>query len=216
MKKKSIKIMIFIIIVTIGIIFLISFEKNQVEEETINTNISKTEENLTTVEDKNEIEVDNKGYEIPSLDELSKTEKFMNTGYIISMKVFLRINQILNMSIDEINKTEKEIKGFEDEFNALEGTKDTELAERILEELFAYGYEAIDLYLKRLNGEEVKSIVLHDKISKAQEKYFAFAKEFDNKKTPMSREVIQEVIEIREEIKQNLKDIENRRQNKSD
>lgn len=216
MKKKSIKIMILVIIVTIGFVFLISSEKNQVEEETINTNISKTEEDLTTVEDKNEIEVDNKGYEIPSLDELSETEKFMNTGYIISMKVFLRINQILNMSIDEINKTEKEIMAFEDEYNALEGTKDTKLAERLLGELFTYGYEAIDLYLKRLNGEEVKSIVLHDKISKAQEKYFAYAKEFDNKKTPMSREVIQEVIEIREEIKQNLKDIENRRQNRSD
>ncbi len=126
------------------------------------------------------------------------------------MKSYLRVNQILNMNIDEINKTKKEIEEFEEAFKALEITEDTRLAERILEELFVYGYEAMDLYSRRLNGEEIKSIMIHDKITKAQEKYFAYAEEFDKKKIPMSKEVIKEVIEIREEINQKLKEIQNR------
>jgi hypothetical protein len=217
MKKKS--LIILLIFISIGFIFAIGIEKYHIEEK-INIDINNDVDELLKGEDKSEVNnnikdeseenYNNEGYEILSFNELSETEKFLNIGYIISMKVYLRVNQILNIeNIDELNKTEKEIMVFEDEFNTLDSTEDTSFAETILRELFSYAYEAIDLYARRLSGEEIKSIMIYDKISKTQEKYFAYAKEFDNKKTPMSREIIEEAIEIKEEINQKLKNIEN-------
>jgi|GEM_PF-2233422 len=218
MKKKSVLMLVFITVIVF--VFAISIKKNYIDKEKTNIDISENADELTNseaesqnnnsnFEDENEDGYNNEEYEVPNFSDLSETEKFMNKGYITSMKVYLRVNQILNMSRDEIKKTKKEIVTFENEFSTLEGTEETDFAETILRELFASAYEAIDLYSRRLNGEEVKSIMIYDKISKSQEKYLAYAEEFDNKKTPMSREIIEEVIEIREEINHKLKNVEN-------
>jgi len=218
MKKK--RVLILLVITLIGFAIVINIEQNNIDK--INTNIDITEnhdelmndkdenqDNNNNLEDETEDNYNDGKYEVPNFSDLSETEKFLNKGYIISMKVYLRVNQILNMSNDEINKTKKEIETFENELSTLEGTEETNFAKTILSELFISAYEAIDLYSKRLNGEEVKSIMIYDKISKAQEKYLAYAEEFDNKKTPMSKELIEEVVEIRGKINQKLKNVEN-------
>lgn len=144
----------------------------------------------------------------PSLSELSETEQYMNKGFIISMKVFLNVNQILNKDKEEINRMIAEIEAYENEFMSLKGTDETQFAKLLMEGLFDASYEAIKIYTKRLNGEEIKSITIFDKITIAQEKYLAFAEEFDHQKIPMSKEVLEEVIEIQSDIKRKLDEIE--------
>lgn len=134
--------------------------------------------------------------------EESISEKFYSKGYLISMNVFLRINQMPLLDDKEaLLELRDEIKGFEDSMSSLDTDAYTEEAEKTLENLFNISYAAIEIYEKRLDGDDTISVGDYfSKITEAQTEYLAFAQLFDDKGMKLTAEMIKEVTEITEKF----------------
>ncbi len=191
------KIFLIISIALLIIIVILTKDKPFDDINSVDTNVS------------NNIEVDNDTSSIKSNNKLnaepaepqetenlisSDVDQYWNKGYVLSMNIFLRLNQIpMVENVEDINKMKLEIEGFEEDFNLMEATEDTIIAEESLKSLITMGYEIIDLYSRKLNGEVIKSYTVLEKITIAQEEYLTYSKEFDDRNTPMSKETIEEV-----------------------
>jgi len=117
------------------------------------------------------------------------------------MNVFLRLNQIPMLeNVETVNMMKSELEAFEEDFNLMNGTEETHDAEEKLDNLFEIGYEVIALSTRKLNDEAIKSYEIFEKITQAQEVYLSYSELFDNRKTPMSGETIEKVIQITEEV----------------
>jgi hypothetical protein len=131
--------------------------------------------------------------------------QFYNSAFLINANIFLRTNQIpMIENLDELLVMRSEIEGFEEELNILISNislvEDIEEGVAILRELTALSYEAIEIYEKKLNGEDIKIYAVLEKITEAQNKYLSSGKLIDSKNIEITLDTISQIETIAKEI----------------
>ena len=129
--------------------------------------------------------------------EILPINEYYNKAYIISMNVYLRLNQLpLIEDTEDLVKMKKEIEAFEKNLNEIDSNEDISEAKNKLGNLIELAYETIDLTESRIYKEDFDSATYWSKLDDALDQYISFSKLFDTKRMVFTQDTLEQIDEI--------------------
>jgi len=136
--------------------------------------------------------------------EILPINEYYNKAYIISMNVYLRMNQLpLIEDTEDLVKMKKEIEAFEKNLNEIDSNEDISEAKNKLGNLIELAYETIDLTESRIYKEDFDSATYWSKLNDALDQYISFSKLFDTKRMVFTQDTLEQIDEIMTYILEN-------------
>ena len=136
--------------------------------------------------------------------EILPINEYYNKAYIISMNVYLRLNQLpLIEDTEDLVKMKKEIEAFEKNLNEIDSNEDISEAKNKLGNLIELAYETIDLTESRIYKEDFDSATYWSKLNDALDQYISFSKLFDTKRMVFTQDTLEQIDEIMTYILEN-------------